>query len=175
MFIKTICETSGAPDKPSGEHHSKKANTGRYSDWTPTSSHGPLPGSQSDWTPMSVLPWTTPRSSKWLEPYVHPPMDHSQVVKVTGPLCPSSHGPLPGHHSDWTPMSSHGPLPGRHSDWTPMSSHGLLYLFSCKMTDRSSPSPSPMKLTRSPLPKIQRRLRTRTERKEQHLKPSFQN
>ena len=85
-----------------------------------------------------------------------PPVDPSQVVTVTGPPRP------PVDPSQVVTVA--GPL------HPPMDSCTTAHLLSRKRTERSSPSP--MKLTRSPLPKTRQRLRTGTERKEQHLKPS---
>ena len=48
--------------------------------------------------------------------------------------------------------------------------HHTTSVVSHKRRERSSPIPSPMKLTRSPLPKIQRRLRTGTEQQKQQTK-----
>ena len=48
-----------------------------------------------------------------------------------------------------------------------------LFPVSRKRMERSSPLPSPSKFTRSPLPKIQRRLRTGTEGRQQETKPSI--
>ena len=86
-------------------------------------------------------------------------MDPSQVVTVTGP-------PRPPVDPSQVVTVTGLPSP-------PMESCTTAHLLSRKRTERSSPFPSPMKLTRSPPPKTQRRLRTGTERKQQHLEPSL--
>ena len=94
-----------------------------------------------------------------------PPMDPSQVVAVTGtprPLVDPSQvvavtGPL---HLPVDPSQVVTVTGPQHP---PMDSCTTAHLLPRKSTERSPPFPSPMKLTRSPLPKTQRRLRTGTE------------
>ena len=99
-----------------------------------------------------------------------PTMDPSYGLKPA-PMNPSQRGPTitcPTMDPSYVGLK---PAPMDPSQIGPPATYShTMSVLSRKRTERSSPIHSPMKLTRSPLAKVQRRLRTGTERQKQQAK-----
>ena len=104
-------------------------------------------------------------------PATCPNMDPSYVGLKPAPMNPSPRGPpatCPTMDPSYVGLK---PAPMNPSQIGPPATYShTMSVLSRKRTERSSPIHSPMKLTRSPLAKVQRRLRTGTERQKQQAK-----
>ena len=104
-------------------------------------------------------------------PATCPTMDPSYVGLKPAPMNPSHIGPPATSPTMDPSYVGLKPAPMNPSQIGPPATYShTMSVLSRKRTERSSPIHSPMKLTRSPLAKVQRRLRTGTERQKQQAK-----